>query len=247
LVNDTDADVAKRQQAMTEHVQRVLCPLGYAPGRVYLDAADTANVQLSERLQGREMNLGLERGDHVLIDRLEAFRSLRDLRMTVHLWSNLGVTFEIMAVPGLTTLGDGKRAILNLIDFAYGSHRIWLADRCRRGHSTRRRTGKLTNSSCGPGYRLAGRRGCRRKEPDEYERSVMRRIVEWRDKGATFRTLYFHLLKHKVRRSNGREWSEMAIRRAYDAEKRLRELETRATPDASGAAPDLPRPTLVLD
>ena len=141
LVNDTAADVAKRKQAMTEHVQRVLLPLGYAEGRVYVDAADAADVQLTERPQGRDLNLGLERGDHVVIDRLEAFRNTRDLWATASLWRDRGVTFDVLAVRGLSTLGDTSEAVLQVMQLLVGVQRTWLADRCRRGHRTRQRTG----------------------------------------------------------------------------------------------------------
>jgi DNA invertase Pin-like site-specific DNA recombinase len=247
LVNDTDDDVAKRRQAMTEHVQRVLLPLGYTHGGIHVDAADTANVQLTERPQGRNLNLGLERGDHVVIDRLEAFRNARDWWATASLWRNRGVTFDVLAVRGLSTLGDTSEAVFQVVQLLAGAHRTWLADRCRRGHRTRRRSGKLANGSCGPGYRLAGHRGHRRKVVDEDERAVMRKIVQWRDKGATFRLLYFHLLKHRIRRSNGHEWSENAIRRAYYREVGLRQEEAMATPagpDADAEPPETTTPPL---
>jgi DNA invertase Pin-like site-specific DNA recombinase len=243
LVNDTDADVSKRQQAMTEHFQRVLLPLGYAQGRVYLDAADTAFLEFRERPQGRELNLRLQRGDHVVIAGLEFIRNRHDLRATAHAWTDRGITFEILDVPALTTLGKQCGAILKVIDFVAEVSNAWLKDRCRRGRRTRKQRGKLANGSCGPGYRLIGRKRHRRKVVDEDERAVMRKIVEWHDKGASWRTLYFHLLKHRIKRRGGREWSEMAIRRAYDAEKQLREQETPATPDAPDGAPDSPGST----
>jgi DNA invertase Pin-like site-specific DNA recombinase len=241
-LNETDADVAKRQQAMTEHVQRVLLPLGYAQGRVYKDAADTAFVEFRERPQGRELNLGLQRGDHVVFAGLEFIRNRRDLRAMAHAWTDRGITFEILEVPALTTLGENCGAILKVIDFVAEVSYAWLTDRCRRGRRTRKQRGKLANGSCGPGYRLAGRRRHRRKEVDPKERAVMAKIVELRDKGASWRTLYFSLLKDRIKRRGGREWSEVAIRRAYDAEKRLREQETRGTPAAPDAAAETPPP-----
>jgi hypothetical protein len=234
LVNDTDDDVDKRRQAMTEHVQRVLLPLGYTHGGIHVDAADTADVQLAERPQGREMNLGLERGDHVVIDKLEAFRNARDWWVTASLWRERGVTFDVLAVRGLSTLGDTSEAVFQVVQLVAGAHRTWLADRCRRGHSTRRRTGKLANGSCGPGFRLTGRKGCRRKVSDEAEQLLIRKVADWRAKGATLETIYFHLLKHRIKRSNGREWSISALRRGCDREIALRQQEAMATP----AVPD---------
>jgi len=243
-LNEADADVAKLQQAMTEHVQRVLLPLGYALGSVYLDAADTAFVEFRERPQGRELNLRLQRGDHVVISGLEFIRNRHDLRATAHAWSDRGITFEILAVPALTTLGGNSGAILKVIDFVAEVSNAWLKDRCRRGQRTRKQRGKLANGSCAPGYRLAGRRGHRRKEVDPKERAVMATIVELRDNGASWRTLYFSLLKDRIKRRDGREWSETAIRRAYCVEKRLRQQEGRATPAASDASANPPPPTL---
>ena len=57
-----------------------------------------------------------------------------------------------------------------------------------------------------PGYEFRWKGG--RRVPDEYERAVMGRIVEWKSKGYTWDEIYFHLLRHRVRTKHGGEASE---------------------------------------
>jgi hypothetical protein len=56
-------------------------------------------------------------------------------------------------------------------------------------------------------------------------------IFEQKSKGATFDSIYYHFLKHKVKTMGGKEWSLARIRRAFEAELRLRGREAEGLPD----------------
>jgi hypothetical protein len=58
---------------------------------------------------------------------------------------------------------------------------------------------------------------------DSEELVVMRQIAEWRIAGWTWRSIYFELLKRRVKTRDSREWSVTRIGRAYEVICRTRE------------------------
>jgi hypothetical protein len=66
-------------------------------------------------------------------------------------------------------------------------------------------------ASAGFGFRW--HRG--RRVPDQRELEVMEAIVRWRNEGFSWYAIAAHLLQHRVRTKDGKEWSASRVRRAY--------------------------------
>jgi DNA invertase Pin-like site-specific DNA recombinase len=209
------------QKRDIEDYARYLCRDGAISwGGIYVDKAQSGNVPFSEREQGRELNLALRRGDHIIMAKLDrGFRRTDDLCHMMAKWHDRGITLHVLDLK-LDTSSSVAAMVLQILGVVAQFERRRIGERTAAAVKIARQNGKAANGYAGYGFRYVGVKGHRRRVPDEYERAVMRRIVEWRMQGADWDEIYFHLLKHKVK-NRGREWSLSRVKRAYLAELRL--------------------------
>ena len=94
--------------------------------------------------------------------------------------------------------------------------RAWVAAHIANRKMTREKKKARGLKYCryaGYGYRWF--RG--RRVPDEHEAAVIAKVVEWKQKGYSWYGIASHLLRNRIRTSDGREWSVARCRRAYAA------------------------------
>jgi hypothetical protein len=97
--------------------------------------------------------------------------------------------------------------------------------------------GELRRQACPKRHRFPGygfkwdHKG--QKVPDDHEREVMERIVQWRHAGYSWRQITLQLMRHRVRTGGGQIWSVDRVRRAYRAELMLRARRKREAGDTT--------------
>jgi hypothetical protein len=235
--SDAPLPVLERdKQEAVDYYRAALQPKGYSFAGLCVDVYQPKKP-LAERKTGREMNLSLREGDAVIAPRLfDAFCDLGDAIRTCREWFQRRVTFHALDCGIDTSTNEGMKLLLT-IEALDAADRERHGERLRRGLETRKLLGKLPTGVVGPGVKLAGKRGFRYRVQCEHERSVMARIVRWRDAGCDWRDIWRHLLAHKIYRRNGAEWTETSIRRAYAAEKRLQLQEALSTSPTDAGSP----------
>lgn len=230
-----EEDAEDQKRAIVAEQER-LRPLGYARGWFCVDAPERAGKPLRERAGGRVLNKEVLREFHVIVPRLASFADLADLLTTASCWKDRGITLAVLDVPGLDTAVGADHA-LAVIGAVAKAQKERAGERLRQGHRTRKALGKVPSGRAKFGFKFTGRKGYRRRVPDEDERAVMKKIVQWRDEGHTWERIYHHLWQHGIKRRDGKEWTEPSVRRAYRAEMALREQECLDTPGGLVATP----------
>jgi hypothetical protein len=107
---------------------------------------------------------------------------------------------------------DQLQPILSMFD---ENMRAWRSERAMEALEDRRRRGLRSTRHAGLGWRFSGRRGHQRRVPDDAERRVMAKVVEWWEAGYSWFEIARHLLLNKVKTADGREWSPSRVRRAF--------------------------------
>ncbi len=211
--------LAALHQFMTEHLP------GFTPAEVLLDHLAEAARPLTSRRVGVLLNLGLERGDAVVVARLGDFRDTRDCLTQMRSWSQRGIAGHVLN-PSLDNVTAQGRQGLALLRAAHNADRERAAERARTSWRRRRSGGKAANQHAGFGFKLAGGKGRRHVVPDPAERAIMSELVRLRDEERlTWDAIYFQFLRDGVRMRSGKEWNRTSLQRAYAAELQLRQAE----------------------
>ena len=202
-------------------------PKGYAWGGVFIDKGVSGSRALRRRPEGVKLCAELRRGDVLVITKLDrGFRNARDFFEMMEYWKEQGVGLCLLDLDIDTSTPVGE-LMAGMMAIVAQFERRRIAERTKDVIAHRRKQGKPIGKA--PyGWVVVGKRGQKRFMPDGIIRAVADKIVEWVDAGWTFNRIYFHMIKHKVKRADGSgEYSEAAIKRIYHAEKGLRELEAR--------------------
>jgi DNA invertase Pin-like site-specific DNA recombinase len=86
-----------QREMLEEHCKR----LGWPKPFLYIDKATTSRIPLNEREEGKELCAVLDRGDKVVITKLDrAFRSLKEFLAMMEHWLKLGVDVHILNFMG---------------------------------------------------------------------------------------------------------------------------------------------------
>jgi hypothetical protein len=187
-----------------------------------VDETDQRTRFLPDRPQGHAVIMvGLERGDHLLVAQYRrAFRRPSDLANLLAVLDARGCHLHILDL-GANPLTEAGRTVLAALRVLAEADKAAAKEKARDQMRRRRIEGKMLNGEAGPGFRLVGPVGNRRRVPDNHERTVQRKIIHWRRSGCTWHGIYYHMLRYKVLTSRGREWSMGKICRAYEAGLRL--------------------------
>lgn len=209
-----------------EYYDRRLADKGVVWGGVYIDGGVSAYKKVfADRKAGKRIVERAEPGDHVCMVSIDrGFRSTVDALLTIYDWAHRGVHVHVTRCQIDTTTPLGKYFVTTMAAFAE-LERNMTSERTReamRRNGTiekimqkKRQTG-VFNGRPGYGYRLAGRKGRRRRVPDYDERRIIRLIVELKDqRGLTFEEIYWHLFRAGVRTRDDREWSCTRVAAAY--------------------------------
>jgi DNA invertase Pin-like site-specific DNA recombinase len=213
-----------------EYHRSVLAPQGCQWGGFFEDpAVSTKKRAFMDRKGGYALANRVERGDHVIFSRIDrAFRSFKDFAVTLDFFKAKGVGFHLLDPRGDTTTAAGEM-VLGILASVAQYERYMIGARTREAKQWMKKNGmklgghdplgfrwKCLGTKQGPG---GGLKRINVKVKDDEERRQMAAIVRYRLQGHGWDDIYFHFLKHKVRRTKGnREWSRSAIRRAFFAE-----------------------------
>lgn len=190
---------------------------GLIVGKVFMDAQDAATRELPERPGGRALALAVDRGDMVITAALSVmFKDERDFRICMDCWAPRAIQLHALDYP-VRDCGINEKLLESLGRFK-DERRCEIA---QAATAKRRAAGQCV----GParlGTRHVGLKGNRRVVPDVHEQRVMRLLVELVDvKRMTWDRAYFELLRRRVLRPSGYEYSRGACQRLYRGAKAI--------------------------
>lgn len=191
-------------------------------GGFFCDPGISGKIPLGSRGAGLRMLNELQRGDVVILARLDrGFRMLKDFAEQLDRWTADGVRLVLCSFSIDTGTPAGRMFVQILSIFAEFERAI-IAERVAESLALRRHQKRPLNGKPPYGFKIVGAQGAKRLKYDWAERRDGSQIVAWVESGWTFEAVYLHLIRHKIKRKNGKAWSEGAIKRAYHGEMKLR-------------------------
>lgn len=181
------------------------------------DSADKGSVPFGNRPGGLRFASALERGDIAVFARIDVvFRNLYDLRQTTGAWTARGVRLHFLDLGTvIDPAAEEGKEFLRIVEALADFERARAVDRVQRMTAKKRVAGKRLNGNVPPGFKLVGRPGRRRPAIDKHDAAIAKKIAQWKLSGYTFNEIYFHLLRHGVETSAGREWSRTRCTSAF--------------------------------
>jgi DNA invertase Pin-like site-specific DNA recombinase len=179
----------------------------------------------------------LGRGDHLIVSSLDRlFLKLSDCDVALRCWHGIGVVLHIVDVGRpVREMGATLMAavIANMEQAGRSERAAYTAARSRY-------YGRPVNGNPPYGFQWVRRPRTREWEllPDEAERAIMKKLLEWHEAGQSFdqiRQILDYRLKVRFYKQRGRKkrlvrWNNDAIWRRIQAEKRLQEREAQEQP-----------------
>src|SRR5262249_3745050 len=115
---DSGLGLEAQKRDIERHYKYKLEPQGIAWGGMSADAAVSGNTPFAERPSGGELNDRIQRGDHLIIAKLDrGFRRADDACRTVGAWRDRGITLHVLDVnlDTSTPIGDMVLKILAVV------------------------------------------------------------------------------------------------------------------------------------
>jgi DNA invertase Pin-like site-specific DNA recombinase len=228
-------DAEAQRQAVESYCREHLAGVEFTG--MSIEAACERRRRPENRAVWFKLSLAADQGDHLVVARFnDAFRSLKDWQVSSQALAVRGVYVHVIDLglnPLIAVGGVIGWACLKLAE----AERARASERGIEMLRKRRAGGKLVNGSAGPGWRLVGRAGSRRKVPDLAERETMRCIMKLRLAGCTYEAIWLRLCERKVRTRTDEEWSVSRIKRAFAAACQDRELRDQVEVEVDDTAP----------
>ncbi len=147
--------------------------------RLYDDAVSAYKLQLRRRKAGRRLMELLQRGDHVLLARVDrAFRDLHDYTTTARLWQSMGVVIHFLDSGTDYSTPEGQ-LIANILAVVAEWQSRQLSERGKEIAAHLRKCGRPTNGAKPFGYMFDKKTGC--WVADEEEMALLAEIARLRD------------------------------------------------------------------
>jgi putative DNA-invertase from lambdoid prophage Rac len=196
---------------------------GYGWAGVFTDQGVSGSIRFASRPEGFKVNLALERGDVLIISKLDrGFRNAGDFLNVMKDLRQREVALRMLDMDLDTSTPMGAMQASILAVFAE-FERDRLRERLAESLKQRRAEGRPTCGTPPYGFKIVGPRGDKRYVTDAFTRNIGSHVVRWVDElGMTFEQVYFHMLKEKIKNKKNKEWCEYSIRKAYYGEKKLR-------------------------
>lgn len=190
---------------------------GLELSQTFIDQDVSGRIPLSSRLQGRKLAALLEKGDSVLFAKLDrGFRNVRDIATCIEKWSARGIALHFLDL-NVSTADPAGRFFIHMMGAMAEFERARISERIRDAQVLRARLG-LAIGSPPYGFRNVGPFGRRRRVPDENQRALGKKIVEWKQKGYSWEDLYWHLRRSGIKNRAGQELTISAIRGLFRGE-----------------------------
>jgi DNA invertase Pin-like site-specific DNA recombinase len=193
------------------------------------DPAVSAKIRFDKRDGGGEIVRMAQKGDTVWIAKLDrAFRNLSDCALMLDAWERKGIGIRIVDINGQfdITTPQGKAFVQMLAIFAELERKL-ISVRTREGLAICKAKGQSNGRYAGYGFKWRRvwsedkQKFVKHRISNPDERAIMREIVKWKLDGHDFESIYHNLRKHKVKTTEGNEWSLDRVKRAYQAELKL--------------------------
>jgi DNA invertase Pin-like site-specific DNA recombinase len=208
-----------QKQGITKYFDRVLSETHDWHG-FYLDPGKSAyKLPFLNREAGLKASEAVNNGDSIIFHKADrAFRSVEDQVVNFSKWRERGVTIH-SASEGWTTADYMGRLHANLMALFAEQESERKAERQRETQAVARQDGRIVAGQPSVGFKYSRSRPVR-LIAHEGDRAIMPKLVEWRDKGHTYRDIETHLqflgVKHDKRRNGKRQfWSFMRVRSGY--------------------------------
>lgn len=180
----------------------------YEWGGIFSEPGISAETTFTSRRVGGVLSDRSRNGDVICVLRLDrAFRSLIDCAGTVEKWWDRGIYFASITEGFDFSTPHGKM-IMQFMAALAEFERFMIGQRVKEAFAARR---------------ARGLRGCvavprlfewiedgTKLVPFEPERAVATKIVEWRDGGASFDAIAYHLMKHEIKKPAKGKFPERA-------------------------------------
>jgi DNA invertase Pin-like site-specific DNA recombinase len=151
------------------------------------------------------------------------YTSANELACAIRVWHSVGIDLYLLDRDGshtsfvepMTCPMSAGGLVLHVLDAIATLQTNSRSEAIIRGIADRKSKGLRHTRYAGHGFRWAGTPGRQRKVADDYEQQAIRKIIEWRDIGASWAGIAVHLLRHGITTESGQEWSPDRVRRAY--------------------------------
>ena len=216
----TDRQIASpetQRQIIEEYARR----LGKTVDRFFVDPATSGKKSLFDREAGKELTLILNKGDEVIVARLDRLsRSFVGFARILEFWLKHKITMHLCDMPGGVFDPDNPMSemlIGMLIVFANYERRL-ISVRTREGLQARKQRGEKYTRWAEYGWRWEKRfdpvlgKDANVKVADEGERAIMAKCVELRAAGCTLDKIRQHLnYEMKARTRLGGHWTTSRV------------------------------------
>ncbi len=227
-----------QREMLEEHCKR----LGWPKPFLYIDKATTSRIPLNERDAGKELCAVLDRGDKVVITKLDrAFRSLKEFLTMMEQWQKIGVEVHILNFMGGSAVDFsspvGKLCVSMLAAIAEFERDLTRERTKEAAAYARKHGGGGGQPRCGFKHVKVEINGVvkRRQQADPEERRQMKEILRLRSEDPPWswdaiRQFFcyekrWYRTKKWGKNNKGREWTKPALLRACNAEIVLQQRE----------------------
>ena len=170
---------------------------------LFVDEDVTGSIPLKRRPNGQKLWDILRAGDVVVFTKLDrGFRNMADAATTLAILSELGVKMKILDLPMDLTTPEGRLIFHQFAAFSQ-FERERIGQRISESMAHLKKQGKPYSTTRPYGWVRKGKEWV----PCEKERELGRKIVEWRDSGASWLAIAFDLCGAGERKPHRRSGS----------------------------------------
>jgi DNA invertase Pin-like site-specific DNA recombinase len=214
LVAERGLSIAAQTEQIQKYFDYKLQPLGWTLEKIFIEPGVSAEkIPFAQREQGLALCTVLERGDCAIFAKTDrAFRSMFDLVKTLDLWGRLDTYMHILDFNVDSSTPEGVMMIQLMAALAQWENRR-RAQRVKDANAVARSLGLAASGSSPPyGFLIQKCQGpngkiVRKLIPNTWQRAAARKFIEWTNKGFSCRQVYYHLLRHRIRRQDGKEFT----------------------------------------
>lgn len=212
-----------------------LKPQGYEWGGFYEDPGVSGSIAFCSREAGGRLMLDAQDGDAILFSKLDrGFRSTQDALVTNELCKQRKITTHFLDLGVDTSTYIGEFFLTVLAAFAQ-MERERLRDRIKEGWRRRRLKGLPHKGGHPPyGFKWQGPAGRKRLVPDEYTRTLGKKLLELAEMGHSLEQIYWWLIRNNILRRDANKrpkgkghYSILSISKMVKREKALQVKEAK--------------------
>lgn len=182
---DQGVSIEAQENQIKDYCHFRLESQGFKFAGMFRDTAQSGCKHLIKRPGGAALSAIVERGDAVVISRLDrGWRNLKDLLNTVDIWHARGVSLHILDVQ-IDTGSDMGRLMLSIIGAVNEFEKSVRNERVRLAVTALKAKGYHTTGNCPYGFKVVGTRCHRRLAVNLEQRAIGSKMLEWKRAGWT--------------------------------------------------------------